>query len=468
MEWAEKIRRGITDKGKRWDRGLFACCLIFYLFFLFYDGPVWCVDSASYATMDITREPLYPTLLWAFRRLFGEGRYLMSVAALQSLLAAYAAWKLAVTVKGYQDGSRLLAALAAGFQGGVTLLNRFVAQRGSSYTVSIMTEGLGFPLYVLFVVQLYKYVMEKKGRNLAGTMCYALLLISLRKQMLLTLCLMAAVFVLYYLVKKREPRKLLGLLLLTAAVFLTGKFLDRFYNYQVRGAWIEHSGNSMGALCTLFYASEEQDAALFRDDVLRQFYLEINGEAVAKGYKLDEAPKDWAGMANHYADCYDDIGYGIINPVIQGHIRAGGEEDPIEAALQFDRYCSSMLKTLLGKLSGQGGSRLLRVFLANICAGFVNSVARVHRFLNGYALLVYLLYFGLYLWGMRNGKRWGTPDGTQTLAEIVFLGLAVNCGVVGLTIFTQPRYMIYSMGLFYCALSVMLHDAAKQRLRGKT
>ena len=154
------------DNEKRLEIGLVGFCLLFYLIFPFLDGPVWCVDSNSYAAMDITREPLYPTFLWVFRRMFGEGNYLMPVVAVQSVLGAYAAWKLAVTVKEYKEGSRILAVLAVCFQIGVVLLNRFVAKRGSSYTVSIMTEGMGFPLYVLFIVQLYNGKKGKEsGRN---------------------------------------------------------------------------------------------------------------------------------------------------------------------------------------------------------------------------------------------------------------------------------------------------------------
>ena len=147
--------------------------------------------------MNITREPLYPTFLLIFRKLFGEEGYLMPVVVAQSILAAYATWKLAVTVKEYKNGSRLLALLSVCFQFGVTFLCRFVAIRGSSYIDSIMTEGLGLSLYVLFIVQLYKYVVEEKTGNLAGTAFYAFLLVNLRKQMLVSLCLMAAVFLLY-------------------------------------------------------------------------------------------------------------------------------------------------------------------------------------------------------------------------------------------------------------------------------
>ena len=89
-------------RGRVWDICLFAAALGFYLFFAFYDGPVWTKDSLSYASMNITREPLYPTFLWLFRQAFGEESYLMPVIIAQSILAAYAAWKLAMTVKEYK------------------------------------------------------------------------------------------------------------------------------------------------------------------------------------------------------------------------------------------------------------------------------------------------------------------------------------------------------------------------------
>lgn len=47
---------------------LLAVSFLFYLMFPLYDGPVWCVDSASYVSMNISREPLYPTFLALVRK----------------------------------------------------------------------------------------------------------------------------------------------------------------------------------------------------------------------------------------------------------------------------------------------------------------------------------------------------------------------------------------------------------------
>lgn len=446
---------GIKNVNK-WDIGLFILCMGFYLFFPFYDGPVWCKDSPSYASMGITREPLYPTFLWIFRKLFGEEGYLMPVVIAQSILAAYATWKLAVTIKKYK-GTRMLAVLSVCFQFGVTFLCRFVAIRGSSYIDSIMTEGLGLSLYVLFIVQLYKYIMEEKKRNLVGVAFMAVLLVNLRKQMMLSLCLMAVVFVLYYLIKQRKIKKLLLLLLLTVVLFGTCKLTDRVYNYCVRGAFIEHSGNSHGVLCTLIYTSKETDEELFEDETLKALYMEIMAQADEQQLRVIYAPEDWVDLSSHYADSYDAIGYGIINPVIQNYVAENYACSQVEGVLKFDEYCEKITGILIGQEKGD----LIRVLSANIWKGFVNSIARVNSLLNIYAVGVYGLYLLLYIWAVRKKKNWTMPEETISFAEIVLLGVMGNSLVVGVTIFCQPRYMIYNMGLFYSALSILLYDFAK-------
>ena len=440
---------------------LFFICAGFYLLFPLLDGPVWCVDSGSYATMHISREPLYPTFLWIFRKLFGEEGYLLPVVLVQSLVAAYAAWKLALTIKEAAGGQLYLAVLAMGFQFGVTFLCRFVANRGSAYTDSIMTEGLGLSLYVLFVLQLFQYISEDKTKHLAGTVCLALLLVNLRKQMLITLCLMAAVFVLYYLLRERRLRRLFFLFTLTVVVFFGSKLTDRLYNYWVRGAWIEHSGNSMGLLCTLIYTASWEDGQLFSDETQKKIYEEIYGQAWQQGLNIAFAPEGWEELSTHYADSYDAIGYGIINPVIEEVVRAEGAVTEVDKALGYDRYCNALAKVLLSQEKGD----LLRVYISNTLKGLINSVARMHPLLNFFALGAYGLYLGLYgwLWFKKRGERLSV----LTFAEVVLGGIFINSLVVGAMIFCQPRYMIYSMGLFYAALAWLVHTGIGELRKGR-
>ena len=47
---------------------------------------------------------------------------------------------------------------------------------------------------------------------------------------------------------------------------------------------------------------------------------------------------------------------------------------------------------------------------------------------------------------------------------IVMTGIAVNSVAVGVTIFTQPRYMLYNTGLFYTAGCMLLYDIISLRM----
>ncbi len=156
--------------------------LLAYIGFALADGPVWCRDSNSYATMDYTREPAYCTFLWLMRKVFGdtvlvhgwdltdrlggkaaaqEPLYLMAAIVCQAALMAVTVWYLARLCR--RLGGRRLALAANGVMWGVELLNRFGAKRGSAYFQSIMTEGFGIPFYILFLLFLFQYLRSRPG-----------------------------------------------------------------------------------------------------------------------------------------------------------------------------------------------------------------------------------------------------------------------------------------------------------------
>lgn len=453
-----------------WNVCLLAVCLIFYLLFPMIDGPVWCVDSASYVTMDISREPLYPVFL-AFTRMCtggSEAGSLMLAVVLQSILAGFSAWFAGLSVKRMKNNSVLLQLTAIIFQFAVALLCRFAAIRGSVYTDCIMTEGLGLSLFVLFTLELYLYINTNRKRHLAWTLFLSFLLIGLRKQMLITLLIMGAVFGWYYVIRNKRIRKFCCILGMMIVVFFSCKLTDRIYNYIVRDAWIEHCHNSMGFLCTLLYSSDmEKDIELFQDDTIKELYLEIMTQADEQQILYHYAEPGWLSICVHFADSYDAIGYGIINPVVEGYIAENFELTQVEAALKYDEICGEMTKTLIR----QSLMPMAQVYGYNIARGFVNSVARSNPLLSIYALAAYLAVGAAsgYLIIQKKKSEKITAQAKEQIERslsfvfIVIVCIAVNSFAVGMTIFTQPRYMIYSMGLFYTAGCMLLYDIWKVR-----
>lgn len=440
-------------KIKFWDLALLCISIGFYLLYPLIDGPVWCADSGGYVSMHITREPFYPTFLALCR---GLGRVLrvdalVITVVLQSVLAGFTAWYAGIVVRDMKAGSRVLQLAAILFQFAVTLLCRFAAGRGSAYTDSILTEGVGLSLYVLFIISLYLYIRTRRSRQLWLTLFLSFLLISLRKQMLVTLFIMGIVFAWYILIRERKVRWFLCLMAMIAGVFVAGKLFDRTYQYAVRGEWMEHSGNSMGLLCTLLYSSDvEKDQALFADETVRELYLEIMRQADAQQLLYKYAGSGWLTVSSHYADSYDAIGYGIINPVVEGYMQENFEYSETETARKYDAVCGEMSHTLMR----QSPMPLFKVYVYNLWKGLVNSIAQANRLLSLYAAAVYIIT-AVMVWYL---ARRGSGAESLCFTFIVMTGIVVNALAVGIVIFAQPRYMIYSMGLFYTAVCMMGYD----------
>ena len=149
----------------------------------------------------------------------------------------------------------------------------------------------------------------------------------------------------------------------------------------------------------------------------------------------------------------------------------------MEAALKYDEICGGMVSVLLRQEKGP----LMQVWAYNIWRGFVNSIARATNLLSLYSLAAYL-FVGAMAWYLIAQKkklqnmmqqRPGVAEYENSIEQIgrsltfmfiVLIAIAVNSLTVGLTIFTQPRYMLYSMGLFYAAGSMMLYDILRIEL----
>ena len=429
--------------------------LIFYLMFPIIDGAVICKDSPSYMSMDFSREPFYPMFLLLMRSIFGAERYTFPVVLLQSILAAYAAWRLSKLVYDITDSMKLgMSAIA--FQFMVSLLNRFVANRGSSYIECIMTEGVCLSLFVLFVVQLFLFLNERKVSNLAGTAVYSFLLIDIRKQMQITLLIMFIMVLVYLLIREHKVRKFLVVICIIPVIILADKFADCTYNYAVRGVFAEHAGNGTGFLTTLLYSSDKStDVSCFADDPeIGDLYLKIMDGCDEQQLLYKYAGQGFKELTTHYADHYDAIQYGVIDPVIQEYISDElGITDPVLKPLMFDEICGKMSHALLGRNMG----RIFKVFIYNSAKGFINSILRMNSVLNWVALALYVLYIMSMIKIRKRMPEYGDKGRKILLfAEIVLCGIVINSFVVGAMIFTQPRYMIYSMGAFYTALFMMI------------
>ena len=339
------------------------------------------------------------------------------------------------------------------------------------------------------------------------------LLLGLRSQLVFCLPLVAFSFFVQDVWPKnrRRPLRFGILLLLLLLVFVGNGRAECLYNEKIHGFFAEHTGKHEAVLCTLLYTCSEQDAEemtvlrapVSEKDISGEGDSSGEGEASERtetydvgqekvsllralfvackerGVRMADVPAgaDWVETASHYADSYDIIGYDILIPTVETFVKehpedfhwddqthrmvwekekktdanAGASEakqdEQMRVELAYDTVSGELVKLLLH----QNPRPFLRLYAYNIVKGLVCTNGRMMPALIPLCLFLYGLYFLFYLWIRKKKER-----EIALFAEVVFLAIAFNVGVVGAVIFPQPRYMIYSMGLFYTAGMLMV------------
>lgn len=339
------------------------------------------------------------------------------------------------------------------------------------------------------------------------------LLLGLRSQLAFCLPLVAFSFFVQDILygNRRRPLRFGILLLLLLLVFAGNGRAECLYNEKIHGFFAEHTGKHEAVLCTLLYTCSEQDAEemiALRDpagekdisgekdssgeregsdgtgtsDVGQEKVSLLRALLVAckeRGVRMADVPAgaDWVETASHYADSYDIIGYDILIPTVETFVKAHPEDfhwddqthrmiwekekktdanagaskekqdEQMRVELAYDTVSGELVKLLLH----QNPRPFLRLYAYNIVKGLVCTNGRMMPALIPFCLFLYGLYFLFYLWIRKKKER-----EIALFAEVVFFAIAFNVVMVGAVIFPQPRYMIYSMGLFYTAGMLMV------------
>lgn len=456
---------------------------VFFLLFAFADGPFLEADSESYLTMHLFREPGYPLFLAVCRLLPGASSASFSGYAgvwyaviIQSIVWAYATWRFAhLIMETVRNGGgagktvQIAGWAAMALQFAVCLLNRFASGRGAMYSNSILTESLAMPLYILFVCSLFYLMRDGGNRNLLRAALCALALITIRKHMTNTLLLWGfAVFVIRLVIgKTRQVRTFAIHCAVMVLVFFVSQLFTGCYNLVRFGTFAQQAGRSEGMLCMLLYTAEETDAEYFREEEAaeRVWFEEIARKQRESRARYADAPHadGWMARYEYFMNRYDEIGYGIVHGVL---LEAAEETLGADASVSSKtREMYELEGTLLPGLLRQDLRDYVRVYADNLLAGLLYSNARASDSYLPVSALFYGLYIGLFVRCIRgrqqeDGKK-GDGAGTITgmdvplLAFLVLSGLLINAGTVAAFIFSQPRYDIYSMAMFYALIVAM-------------
>lgn len=179
---------------------MFVALLLFFLL-SGRGGPVLFDDSGSYMRIRWHEGvmPAYPILLLVNQYLFGDAWYLWAVIAEQAILAAFAVTVLEETVRKRFDLHPAEGVLFCLFA-----LYPYTIEMPVVMTQAILTEGIAYSLFYLFLAVLLTAVWEKSYLRLAGAFGMVLLLSAVRSQLQILFGVCGIVFL--YLVCVRGER----------------------------------------------------------------------------------------------------------------------------------------------------------------------------------------------------------------------------------------------------------------------
>lgn len=432
---------------------LLGICLVFYLFFAFYDGAVICVDSPGYISMRLSREPLYPLFLAFFRKLFSafpNDFYLTAVAFFQSGLMAFATWALVRYIWKELRLPKPVALAALAMPLGVSFLCRFAAKRESMYSNSILTEGIVIALYLLFFRYLLEYCLHQSRKSLLISCVLVFMMVSARKQMFMTLALLIICVLAVNIYRKKTLWGTGAAILCTLGILGCSMLLDVGYNYILRGNAVRHTNDSRFVTTMAFYTADRSDAEYIRDEEVRTLFLEIYDVCDEKGYLKHSAGDGWFNRVTHFGDYYDCIQIDTMGPMIVQYVQANYDGGEVEEGKKADQ----IMRTINVSVIPHNAMNIISSFLDNVLSGMITTVAKRNIILNWYSFFIYIIYIILLVWNVRIRGH----EKTAVLAGLTLLAIVGNVTLVSLVIFCQTRYTIYNMGLFYICMVVMLYN----------
>ena len=181
---------------------LFAVILAFFLL-NGSEGAVLFDDSGSYMRLQWHEGvmPVYPIFLLLNQYICGNGSYLWAVVVEQALLAAFSIVILEETVR-----RRMKLYFAEGILLSLLALYPYTIEMPTAVmTQAILTEGIAYSLFYIFLAVLLKAVWNKSYGNLIGAFCMTVLMSAVRSQLQILFGVCGIVF--FYLLCMRGKRE---------------------------------------------------------------------------------------------------------------------------------------------------------------------------------------------------------------------------------------------------------------------
>ncbi len=432
------------DKNRKKDSLMYGIMLALGVLFYFFPGKWISVekDSVSYLNWEKREGVLagYPAFLDFFRNLLTEKYFLHGVVVMQSLLAlACTFWFVYLLKKEFR-----LKRVEAVFLYLLSMLPFSIYLPEVGITHQIMTEGITYSLFYLFFIAVIKTVWTVQYRWYWGSVVIATLLGVIRTQMLFlqVLCILLLIWISVKRLGKKNVGIIVGLITFLVAGMLF-KFSDRIQ--------IPSQFNTV-LVARGFYEADPEDVDLFEDDMMQDIFMKTYQMADEDGHLYQHAEPGlymWRDLV------YDKMRLYVAEAIIEYDMENPGLRESGEEAIVRELG----IKVLINHLD-RYFYHAVRLMISSFIASVFFQIEPIYLLCHFITLFLYVSAIAACLAVRRlNGDKRVTELGVVTLGILVMMVVTVNLMFIGL-----QRYVVYGMGIFYCAMYLMGREIIKRRL----
>ena len=497
----------MSQLNKRRKEVLFYVSLAILSLFIFIfpgeRGYVLFDDSRSYMNLYANMEgvmPGYPLFLHANKQLFGEERYLYAVVAEQAILATVCVIAFIAVIKKnfclkYWE-SYVCYALA---------LFPFTTNMPESMsTHEIVTEGVAYALFYLFMAAFLQTVWNKSFKWL-GILCGMTLLLSLIRsqlQILFGACGVACIYITVLRPKKvdaKRGRRLLGffggmvccMIICLTGIWVVGKVSTEFQNMkaevrreeqkkeqQVKNAESSQTDKiqeekpvkpvftTSQYVSLIFsrgmYEADYEDYLLFEDEQVRNLYLDLYprvDKAQCRYVYAERGLWMWrdivGGIGSVGKECFHhQSNYYIIN---YRELVYSSNYSSVRNANQL-KIGLTLIKAHFGRFLYHTLMLLPQAF---ICTVFFQ-IERIYLLCHLVTLFLYVSAVALMIWAYKDKKVENAYG--EFMCSVLGTNLILIL-VISLMFFGQQRYLVYNFGIFYISGFLLLMKLWRVYLR---
>ena len=416
-------------------------------------GVCFTPDSYGYVDMNISREPIYPLFLMANRSVFGVKYYTTMVVILQIVLAVYTVFSFckSITKRFNINGKYIVCVYFLLYVYYFMALPLYIIIKLDSPLVtaplSILTEGVTYSLYLLYIKSLILAGCDRNFKNLFIALCYAGLMSLIRAGLMPTIVATVIVGLYIAITSNRKFKRIITVLIAGVFAFVFIFVFENIYFLSCYGRWMTHTYGPVTTLSNIMYTSDEADENEFEDGNLRDIFAGTYKEMHDNGYGYNVEPSlNLIGRGLDIEKSHDYIKFTAFGKTI------GKEYDRLNLTSEMERsiYSDNIARKLSKVLIKDHFGRWLEGYISLCIQGYIRTVAYVPQssLMRIFTLVITILYFvGLFLF--RKNK-----DVTIYLLITILsiLGIVLSTSLV---IMCMTRYMVYNFVVFYTGFIIM-------------